>query len=163
MRTLSTGGKELSPPNTPSAGPTGGHRKGGEEQEGLPGSQCPVLGGAQAQRLRELPGLPGSPERLRGLLSAGAGFDMTPHDCTLGPYPLQQERFCPVTTNSQRHPRASPWPRVSSVSRPALPSQERQQRSLVAGGTLEAAPKALGKPTPGLGLGSGPRSAVLPT
>lgn len=57
------------PPNTPSAGPTGGHRKGGGEQEGLPGRQCPVLGGAQAQRMCELPGLPESPERLRGLLS----------------------------------------------------------------------------------------------
>lgn len=34
-----------------SAGPSGGNREGGEEQEGLPGGRCSVLGGAQVQPL----------------------------------------------------------------------------------------------------------------
>lgn len=34
-----------------SAGPSSGNREGGEEQEGLPGGWCSVLGGAQVPPL----------------------------------------------------------------------------------------------------------------
>lgn len=65
----------------PSASPTGGNRKGEEDQVGLPGGQCFVLGGAQGHPCVSFPAtreqagpLPGSLERLRGLLSARARF-----------------------------------------------------------------------------------------
>lgn len=53
-----------SDPKHPLCWPHWEAEKGGEEQEGLPGGQHPILGGAQVQPPCELAGLQGSPEGL---------------------------------------------------------------------------------------------------
>lgn len=90
------GGERAQVTKHSSASATGENRKGEEKQVGLPGGQCFVLGGARVHPCVSFPAtqeqagpLPGSLERLRGVLSASARFNVRSHNCRCWPYPLQ--------------------------------------------------------------------------